>query len=124
MTRFIAWTTLTLTLATGAVVASDAREVVKIQLRGHFFAEPATVQITVAVEPDADNRKLRIALDADTYYRESVLTLEGDRDKRLHSLEFRNLPAGSYMLTAEVSSAASVLGKATQELVVTSSGGR
>jgi hypothetical protein len=124
VTRLIAWTTLTTALITGAVVAGDAREVVQIRLRGHFFAEPATVQITVAIEPDAAHRKLRIAADGESYYRESEVTLEGAKDKRLHSLEFRNLPAGSYMLTAEVLSSEAVLGKATQELVVTSTGGR
>jgi hypothetical protein len=124
VTRILAWTTLTITLVTGAVVAGDAREVVQIRLQGRFFAEPATVRITVAVEPDANNRRLRIAADADTYYRESEVTLEGEKDKRLHTLEFRSLPAGAYMLTAEVLSTDAVLGKATQELVVTSSGGR
>lgn len=124
MKRLIVGTILTLALVTTAGVASNAREVVEIRLRGYFFSEPATVQITVAVEPAAGNRLLRIAADGPSYYRASELTLEGDKDKRLHTIEFKNLPAGSYLLAAEVLSRDAVLGRATQELVVTSSGGR
>jgi hypothetical protein len=102
----------------------NAGEVVQIRLRGHFFAEPATVQITVAVEPAADHRVLRIAADGERYFRASELTLEGEKGKRLHTVEFKNLPAGDYMLLAEVRSTDEILGKATQQLVVTSSGGR
>ena len=47
MRRFIAWTTLTAALMT---TASDAGEVVEIRLRGRYFSEPATVQITVAID--------------------------------------------------------------------------
>jgi hypothetical protein len=111
-------------LATGAVVAGEARDVVQIRLRGHYFVEPATVQITVAVEPAADQRLLKIAAAGDQYYRESELELLGDRDKRLHTVEFKNLPAGAYVLVAEVLSDDALLGKATQGLVVTSTGGR
>jgi hypothetical protein len=122
--RFIAWTTLITAVATGAVAAGEARDVVQIRLRGHFFAEPATVQITVAVEPAADQRLLKIAATGDQYYRESELELLGERDKRLHAVEFKNLPAGAYVLVAEVRSDDAVLGKATQGLVVTRTGGR
>jgi len=120
----MAWTTLTLAVMTLAVSGSDAREVVQIRLRGHFFAEPATVQITVAIEPASNQRLLRVSADGASYYRASEVTLDGERDKRLHVVEFRNLPAGDYMLTAEVMSSDAILGKATQGLVVTSTGGR
>jgi len=101
-----------------------AGELVEIRLRGRFFSEPATVHITVAIEPAADQRILRIAADGERYYRASEVPLDGEKDKRLHTVEFKNLPAGAYMLVAEVLSADALLGKATQELVVTSTGGR
>jgi hypothetical protein len=123
VTRVICWTTLTLTLIAGGI-ATQASEVVQIRLRGHFFAEPATVQITVAVEPAAAHRVLRIAADGERYFRASELALEGEKGKRLHTVEFKNLPAGNYMLFAEVLSNSELLAKASQQLVVTSSGGR
>jgi hypothetical protein len=101
-----------------------AADLVEIRLRGHYFSEPATVQITVAVEPDAANRVLRIEADGDRLYRSTEVTLSGDTDKRLHTVEFKNLPAGEYELRAEVLGSDSVRGMATQELVVAGMGGR
>ena len=108
-----------------AVIRALAGEVVEIRLRGRYFSEPATVQITVAVEPDAANRVLRVEADGDRMYRATEVTLEGDTDKRLHSVEFKNLPAGAYELRAEVlNSNEHVRGMATQELLVSGVGGR
>ena len=107
-----------------AAISASAREVVEIRLRGHYFAEPATVRITVAVEPAANHRALVIEADSEHYYRSSALTLSGEMDKRLHSVEFKNLPAGNYILRAQVRSREAVLGAATQELTVTGVGER
>lgn len=102
----------------------DAREVVEILLRGRYFVEPATVQITVAVEPDKANRALRIEADGDQLFRASELTLAGASEKRLHAVEFKNLPAGTYTLRAQVLSSDDVRGMASQELVVSGAGMR
>jgi hypothetical protein len=115
---------LTALLAIGGASRGDARDVVQIRLHGRYFIEPATVRILVAVEPDAENRALRIEADSDHMYRSSELALTGATDKRLHSIEFRNLPAGAYVLRAEVRSSHDVRGSASQELFVTGSGGR
>jgi hypothetical protein len=102
----------------------DAREVVEILLRGRYFVEPATVQITVAVEPDKANRALRIEADGDQLFRASELTLAGASEKRLHAVEFKNLPAGNYILRAQVLGSDDVRGMASQELVVSGAGQR
>jgi hypothetical protein len=122
--RIIAWTSLTAALVTTAAVAGDAGEVVEIRLRGHYFSEPATVHITVAIEPAKNHRALVIEADGERYFRSSEMTLSGETDKRLHTVEFKNLPAGAYILRAQVHSAEDVLATATQDLVVTGVGGR
>ncbi len=63
MTRILTCSTLTAVLLAATVIAVNAREVVEIRLRGHYFAEPATVQITVAIEPKANHRALVIEAD-------------------------------------------------------------
>ncbi len=113
-----------LALVLAATTAGSSREVVQIRLRGHYYAEPATVQLTVAVEPAANNRALLIEADGERYFRSSEVVLSGESDKRLHVIEFKNLPAGTYMLRAEVRSSDAVLGQATHELLVTGVGGR
>ena len=96
----------------------------ELRISGRYFAEPATVRITVAVEPDADNRMLRVEADGDEMFRASEVELAGAGEKRLHTLEFRNLKAGYYTLRAEVHSARALRGTAEQKVVVTGSGGR
>ncbi len=117
MTRRTLALFVVLAAALGArVVAAD---VVEIRLHGHYYAEPATVQITVMVEPDPANRVLRVEADGDQMYRSTEVELSGDTESRLHTVEFRNLEAGDYVLRAEVLSSSKVRGVATSELMVT-----
>jgi hypothetical protein len=114
---------------TGAIVAAlttagSAGQVVELRLRGYYFSAPATVIMTVAIEPDDQNTMLRIEADGDRFYRSSELELSGASEKRIHSVEFKNLPEGSYTLRAEVRSKSEVRGQATQELTVMGVGGQ
>ena len=114
---------LTLLLAGGANTG-DAREVVGILLHGRYFSEPATVRVVVDVEPDASNRTLVIEADSADLFRSSETGLRGADEKRMHTFVFKNLPAGHYMLRAEVRSTSEVRGTATREVVVTGIGAR
>ena len=122
--RLIVFAVFIAALMTTGARPGHAKEVVEILLRGHYFVEPATVQITVAVEPDAKNRSLRIEADGERLFRASQLALDGATEKRIHAVEFKNLPAGNYILRAEVLGAEDVRGMAEQELVVSGSGQR
>ena len=102
-----------------SVPQSPAKEIVEIKVHGYYFAAPATVPITVAVEPAERNRILVVEVDSDDYFRSSAVELDGEKEKRLHSVEFKSLPAGEYTLRAEVRSKTDVLGTATGGLVVT-----
>jgi hypothetical protein len=101
-------------------MAAAAREQVEIRLLGRYFTQPATVQVIVAIEPDQRNRMLHIEADGERMFRSSDVELVGDGEKRLHSIQFKNLAAGTYTLRAELLSASdSVLAMAEQELIVT-----
>lgn len=102
---------------TGSV--GSAKDNVEIRLNGRFFAEPATVQLVVAVEPNADNRRLRVEADGDSMFRATEIELAGANEQRLHSVEFKNLSAGGYTLRAQVLSNSSVRSQAEQEIMVT-----
>ena len=122
--RIFAWLFLGTAIVSAGAVCGDAADVVEIRLRGRYFMEPATVQITVAVEPDEANRVLRIEADGDTVFRASDVALSGAGEKRIHAMEFKNLPAGNYTLRAQVYSADNLRGIAEQELIVSGIGGR
>lgn len=120
--RILTYLLLPLTLAGAGATIGDATEVVEIRLRGRYYMEPATVHILVAVEPDADNRVLRVEADGDQLFRASELALKGADEKRLHTVEFRNLPAGRYTLRAEVMSNRRVRGAVSDLLIVNETG--
>jgi hypothetical protein len=122
--RISAWMFLVTALVGAGAMRGDATDVVEIRLRGRYYVEPATVQVIVAVEPDAANRTLRIEADSEHMFRASDVTLSGADEKRLHMVQFKNLPAGEYTLRAEVLSSDSVRGMAEQPLVVTGGGQR
>ena len=63
-------------------------------------AAPANVLIQVSVEPNADNRSLQLVIESDRYYRSSDVPIDGDKERRTHAFEFRNLPSGSYEIRA------------------------
>lgn len=103
-------------------VPAVTQDVVEIRVRGRFFSEPATVRVTVAVEPNAANRALVVEADGDRLFRSSELPLEGAHEQRIHTVEFKNLPAGQYVLRAEVRSSNDVRGLA-EELVIVGDAG-
>ena len=67
---------LPLSALSGTVGAKDN---VEIRLSGHFYAEPATVQMIVAIEPNAENRTLRVEADGATCSARPRVALAGDK---------------------------------------------
>ena len=112
-------TGLIFVLAAAATPRVPAKQLIEIRMRGFYFAAPATIPVTVAVEPGANNRALIVEVDGDNYFRSSGKDLDGENERRFHTLEFTNLPAGRYALRARVMSKSAVLGSAAEALVVT-----
>jgi hypothetical protein len=114
-------------LAAGIAAASTVARgsaVVEIRNRGRFYSAPATLYLTIAIEPDEDNRLLRVEADGDALYRSSEVVLNGAGSQRLYTMSFRSLPAGTYMLRAAVMSATKVRGVAEEEILVSEGGAR
>jgi len=119
VTRRILWATLIIAALAAAAVRTDAgANVVELRLLNRYFTAPATVWITIVVEPDEANRTLRVEMDGERMFRASALKLEGASEKRLHEIQFKDVPAGQYRLSATVLSAVEVRGTARQNLNV------
>jgi hypothetical protein len=116
--RWTRWSALTVSLVALGGAAGSAKDDVEIRLSGRYFAEPATVQMIITVEPDAQNRTLRVEADGDNMFSSTEIQLAGVREQRLHTVQFKNLPAGGYTLRAQVLSHNSVRSQATQEIMV------
>ena len=111
---------LPLVALTGSV--GSAKDNVEIRLSGRFFAEPATVQLVIAVEPNSANRTLRVEADGDNMFCATEIQLAGAREQRLHTVSFKNLSAGGYTLRAQVLSNSNVRSQAEQEIMVAGDG--
>jgi hypothetical protein len=119
---WIRWTVLTASFVALTGAAGSAKDDVEIRLSGRFFTEPATVQMIIAVEPDAENRTLRVEADGDNMFCSTEVQLAGDKAQRLYTIQFKNLAAGDYTLRAQVLSNSEVRSQATQEILVTGDG--
>ena len=122
MARFIRWTALIASIAALGGMTGSARDNVEIRLSGHYYAAPATVQMVIAIEPDSQNRTLRVEADGDSMYTSTELPLAGDREQRLHTIQFKDLPVGKYMLRAQVLSTSAVRSQAEACIIVTGYG--
>jgi len=111
---------LPLVALTGSV--GSTKDNVEIRLSGRFFAEPATVQLVIAVEPNSENRTLRVEADGDNMFCATEIQLAGAREQRLHTVSFKNLSAGGYTLRAQVLSNSNVRSQAEQEIMVAGDG--
>jgi len=122
VTRFARWVFLIASLVVLVGARGSAESNIQIRLSGRYYAEPATVQMIIAVTPSAENRTLRVEADGESMYCSTEIALAGDKEKRLHTIQFKNLSAGGYTLRAQVLSNSEVRSQATQEIFVAGAG--
>ena len=107
--------------ALGFATSSSTQDMVKLRLAGRYYAEPATVHISVSVLPDNNNRVLRIEADGETFFRSADVPLDGASAPKFHAIAFKNVPAGEYVVRAQLMSEGDVRAVAQDQLTVISS---
>jgi hypothetical protein len=80
--------------------AQQNNAAVTLRVTPRFVWTGRSVQAVVRINPDADNRLLRISVDSPNYFRSSDVTLDGADSARTHFLPFHALPAGAYAVHA------------------------
>ena len=63
---------------------------------------PANLVVRASVALDADNRAIEIVAESQDFLRSSEIELEGDKAPRTSLFEFRNLPSGTYVVSANL----------------------
>ncbi|MBI4475577.1 MAG: hypothetical protein HY654_00300 [Acidobacteria bacterium] len=113
-------TARTLILGLSLLTASplSAEERLTLHAPGAAF-EPAILRMRASVQPDPGNRAIEITADSDAFYRSSWIPLDGDRAPRTIAVEFRNLPAGHYQLSAVLIRADGERTKVQRDFIVT-----
>ena len=83
-----------------ATVPSGARANLDMRVSPAFSMEPALLKIHYVVEPDPDNRTVVITVESGDFFRSSEVHLDGDHAPRTSLIEYRNVPAGVYQISA------------------------
>jgi hypothetical protein len=85
------------------VLAKDTNtRPVELRLTSRFAISPATMRSLVRVAPHEDNRKLRIEVDSQGYFRASEIDLDGMNAPPNHYFAWSELPSGSYSIIVTV----------------------
>src|SRR5690349_24388771 len=100
------WTSFGVCVLLAALGCAAAAKEEKKPLNGivspRTAVAPCDVVVQAVVEPDAENRLLRVEVDSPGFYSSSTIELEGDRAPRARQIVFRTLPAGSYRVTVKL----------------------
>jgi hypothetical protein len=82
------------------VTSGDAAETrLRIEVSPRISSAPAVVRIRAIVAPDAANRALHIVADSGSFYRSSMVPLDGANAARVTETTLKNLPGGEYEVT-------------------------
>lgn len=80
----------------------DASQLLQLRVSPSVSSAPSDVYVYVTVERNTENRYLRVSADSSDYFRSSEIQLDGDRSARMNIFTFRELPAGSYEVEAQL----------------------
>ena len=83
-----------------AMVATGANEKLTLLVTPNVSSAPSTVIARAYVEPDADNRRLRVEADSGSFYRSSEVQLDGEKAPMLTEFRLKSLPSGEYTVMA------------------------
>ena len=100
----------------GTSASSD--DLLGIHLERTVLTAPGVLRITVAVSRRDVNRSFSVEAESDNYYRRSDVSLEGGTAPRLHTIVYRGVPEGRYIIRVELSGVSTVLALARQQAVV------
>jgi hypothetical protein len=84
------------------VVSANAGEAVRLRVPISTLMAPAFLRVYIMVEPNAENRALKVSAESPEFFRSSEMPLDGEGSARVTVLIFRDLPSGSYEVTAEL----------------------
>jgi uncharacterized protein (DUF2141 family) len=88
-----------------AVTSLGARQLLDLHISPSVSTAPATFKVRATVPPDADNRAITFSADSESFFRSSEVQLDGDKAPRTILMEFRDLPAGTYEVSAVLNGA-------------------
>jgi methionine-rich copper-binding protein CopC len=86
----------TATLAIGASTGHASDNDTRLEVSPRVSAAPATLNVRAFVAPEAGNRAIQIVADSGSFYRSSLIQLEGADAASVTETTIKNLPGGEY----------------------------
>ena len=83
----------------GAASGDATESRLRIEVSPRISSAPAVVTIRAIVKPDAANRGLQIVADSESYFRSSMVSLDGANAAPITETRLKNLPGGEYDVT-------------------------
>ncbi len=75
---------------------ATAQERLRVRVSPNAGYAPSAVRIQAYVEPASENRELEVVIDSASYYRSSMIALNGAQAARVHNVVFQSVPAGTH----------------------------
>src|SRR5262245_45269644 len=115
MVRLVAALVIALVLAP---LPSSASDPLQLRLSQRLMTAPGALQITMIVEKHDVNRALIVEAESETFYRSSLITLNGSSAALFHSIRYTQLPEGAYLIRVSLYGGSEKLAVREQELEV------
>ena len=100
MKRFLLASLAAATVFTVGHTQGTALERLQLQVTPAVSMAPAYVVVRAIVEHDANNRQLEIVADSESFYRRTVVDLDGAQAPKVNELRLIDIPGGEYEVTA------------------------
>lgn len=100
MAMRLAAATVVVLLGAGGIAGGE--QPLNLQVSPKMAPAPGWVRVSARIEPNEDNRQLEVTATSDEFTRASAIPLNGSRAPRLSVIDYGNLPAGTYEVTAEL----------------------
>ena len=84
------------TFILGVVSPGSTESRLRIEVTPQVSAAPAVLKVRAIVTPDAANRALQIVADSGSFYRSSMVPLDGANAATITETMLKNLPGGEY----------------------------
>lgn len=92
--------TAVLIVLLGCVALADGEHPLTLQVSPKVAPAPGWVRVSARIEPNDDNRQLEVTAASDEFERITAIQLNGRSAPRLSVVDYSNLPAGNYEITA------------------------
>jgi hypothetical protein len=84
------------TFVLGIVSPGSTESRLRIEVTPQVSSAPAVLTVRAIVPPDAANRALQIVADSGSFYRSSMVPLDGANAAAITETRIKNLPGGEY----------------------------